>query len=60
MFTIVTAISADNKHDIFLFFTEEALIFHAYCLRDNLHEISKSIFWGKEEFIFQMIVCWYF
>ena len=28
-------------------------------LGDNLHEMSKSIFWDKEEKHDQFVICWY-
>ena len=32
-----------------IFPRKQALTFHVNCLRDNLHEMSKPVFWGKNK-----------
>ena len=58
--TITTfwANSADNKFDSFLgFFPRKQVFLQIVSIRDNLHGISKPVFWDK---VFQYVICWKF
>ena len=59
-FTTLKANSADDKLIFFLFFSPENRIWHFMQIGDNLHEISKPVFWKKIIKIFQYVVCWKF
>ena len=55
--------SVDVKLVIFSYFSQKTG-FDISCklspLGDNLHELSNSVFWEKQEKIFQYVVCWKF
>ena len=51
--------SSQKTDDIFLFFQENRIrhFMQIVSIGDNLHEMSKPVFWGKKEEIFQNVIC---